>query len=127
MMPKVAVILIGTNNAGAQANNPPEQIAEGIGHIIGSILTRSPDTQILLQAIFPRGARKPDEKNRQVNALITAFHDGDRVHFIDFTESFRGPNHVLSREAMPDLLHLSPRGYQIWADAIRAPLAGLMQ
>ena len=33
----------------------------------------------------------------------------------------------LGKEIMPDFLHLSAKGYQIWADAIKEPLAALLK
>jgi hypothetical protein len=33
---------------------------------------------------------------------------------------------VISRDIMPDFLHLTERGYRIWADAVKAPIRELM-
>ena len=33
---------------------------------------------------------------------------------------------VLKREIMPDYLHLSPKGYQIWADSIEDKVSELL-
>ena len=52
--PKLAVIMIGTNNAGS--GQQPEQIAEGIKAIVEQLRAKLPETKILLLAIFPRGA-----------------------------------------------------------------------
>jgi lysophospholipase L1-like esterase len=122
--PKVAVLLIGTNNAPV-ATNPPGQIASGISKIIRTIHARSPQTKVLLMGIFPRASASADAKNRQVNALIARFHDGRRVHYMDIRRQLVGPNGTVGRDIMPDGLHPSAKGYRIWADAIRAPLARL--
>ena len=55
LKPKVVVLMIGTNNSGVAANSV-EQIAAGIKNIIDAIHKRTPDTKVLLLAIFPRGA-----------------------------------------------------------------------
>ena len=34
---------------------------------------------------------------------------------------------MISKEIMPDYLHLSPKGYRIWADAIEPTLWKLME
>jgi lysophospholipase L1-like esterase len=52
--------------------------------------------------------------------------DGKMVHYLDIGDKFLGDGGVLSKEIMPDLLHLSPKGYEIWAEAIEAKVAELM-
>ena len=126
--PKVVVLMIGTNNSGT-AENSPEQIAAGIKNIIAAIHRRSADTKVLLLAIFPRGAGEANNpgrtKNKAVNALIAKFDDGQKVHFLDIGPKFLAADGTLSKEIMPDLLHLNAKGYQIEADAIREKLAAL--
>jgi lysophospholipase L1-like esterase len=129
--PRVVVLLIGTNNATTQGTlmpfNPPEEVAAGVRHIIDDIHLRSPETKILLHGILPRGAKNPAHRNAQVNTLISQFHDGERIHYLDIGNQFLLPDGSVSPVLMPDLLHLSEDGYRIWADAIRAKLAELTQ
>jgi lysophospholipase L1-like esterase len=127
--PNAAVIMIGTNNSGS---DPAEGIAKGVTKIVETVHAKSPATKILLLAVFPRGT-KPDgafgpqqEKLKQVNAIIAKLHDGKTVHFLDIGDKFLTDG-VLKAEIMPDFLHLSEKGYQIWADAIAAKLAELMK
>ena len=126
--PKAVVLMIGTNNAGV-AENSPEQIAAGIKNIITAIHKRTPDTKVLLLAIFPRGAGETGNpgrtKNKAVNEIIAKFHDGKKVHYFDIGAKFLAADGTLSKEIMPDQLHLNARGYQIEADAIREKLAEL--
>ena len=83
-------------------------------------------------AVFPR-ATKPDgafgpqqEKLKQVNAILAKLNDGKTVHFLDIGDKFLIDG-ALKAEIMPDFLHLSEKGYQIWADAISSKLAELMK
>ena len=125
--PKAVVLMIGTNNAGV-VENSPEQIAAGIKKIIAAIHQRSPDSKVLLLAIFPRGPNPADAnrvKNEKVNAIIAKFDDGKKVHFFDIGAKFLTPDGTLERTVMPDLLHLNAASYQIEADAIREKLASL--
>jgi lysophospholipase L1-like esterase len=127
--PKAVVLMIGTNNVGAQ-DNPPEQIAAGIRNIIDAIHKRSPDTKVLLLAIFPRGATPADPariKNEKVNAIIAKFHDGQKVHFLDIGAKFLTADGTLEKSVMPDLLHLTSAAYKTEADAIREKLASLVK
>lgn len=124
--PKAAVIMIGTNNSGS---NTPEQIAEGVTAIVRQLQEKTPQTKILLLATFPRGAT-PQDKRRQVNeksnAIVAGLAADDNVTYLDIGPKFLGEDGSLSKEIMPDLLHLSEKGYTIWAESIEAELAKLM-
>ncbi|MFM9147369.1 MAG: hypothetical protein ACKORI_04495, partial [Verrucomicrobiota bacterium] len=50
---------------------------------------------------------------------------GRSLRDLDIGPKFLAADGTLSKDIMPDLLHLSPKGYQIWADAIRDKLAEL--
>ena len=128
--PKAAVIMIGTNNS---ATDPAEGIAKGVTKIVGTIRAKTPSTKILLLAVFPRGS-KPDgklneqnDKLKQVNAIIAKLHDGKHVFFLDIGGKFPVADGKLDKEIMPDFLHLSAKGYEIWADAISPKLVELMK
>lgn len=126
IQPKAAVIMIGTNNSG---NNSPQQIAEGVGVIVNQLRTKLPETKILLLAVFPRGADKNDKRrlvNEATNEIISKLDDGEHVHYLDIGPKFLEDDGVLTREIMPDLLHLSPEGYTIWAESIEDKLAALL-
>jgi len=117
--PKLVVLLIGTNNL---SYNTPEQIAEGIKASIDEYFKHCPDTTILLQGVFPRVAKADDTaraKIKTLNQLISKFADGKKVLYIDFGDKFLQPDGTLSADIMPDFLHPSPKGYQIWVDAIQ--------
>ena len=51
--PKVAVVMIGTNNLGS---NTDDEIADGIKAVVAEIKKQQPKTKILLLGIFPRGS-----------------------------------------------------------------------
>ncbi|MFM7606192.1 MAG: GDSL family lipase, partial [Prosthecobacter sp.] len=66
-------------------------------------------------------------KLAKVNEIIAKLHDGQNIHFLDIGAKFLQPDGSISKKIMPDFLHLSAQGYQIWADAISAKLAELMK
>ncbi|HAY81691.1 MAG TPA: GDSL family lipase [Planctomycetaceae bacterium] len=126
IQPKAAVIMIGTNNSGS---NSPSQIADGVTTIVKQLRAKLPETKILLLAIFPRGTNKSDKRrqvNEATNAMIAKLDDGKHVHYLDIGPKFLQEDGTLTREIMPDLLHLSPQGYTIWAESIEGPLAKLL-
>jgi beta-glucosidase len=124
--PKAAVIMIGTNNA---SSNTPAEIADGVKVIVEQIRKMSPNTKILLLAVFPRGTNNDDARrkvNQGANAIFKKLADSKHVHYLDIGEHFLTDDGTLAREIMPDLLHLSPQGYTIWAESIEKSLAKLL-
>lgn len=128
LKPKACVLMIGTNNVGSDS---AEGIAKGVTAIVQTIRTKQPQAKILLLAVFPRGEKaSPNpgrDKLKQVNDIIAKLDDGKNVFFLDIGGKFLQPDGSLTKEIMPDFLHLSPAGYQIWADAIGPKLAELMK
>lgn len=128
--PKAVVIMIGTNNSGS---DPAEGIAKGVTAIVETVRAKQPQAKILLLAVFPRGEKPTgklsasNEKLKQVNAIIAKLDDGKNVFFLDIGSKFPQPDGALTKEIMYDFLHLTPAGYQIWADAISPKLAELMK
>lgn len=126
--PKAIVLMIGTNNSGS---DPAEGIAKGVTVIVETIRAKQPQAKILLLAVFPRGEKAAPnpgrDKLKQVNAIIAKLHDGQNIHFLDIGEKFLKPDGSLTKDIMPDFLHLSAAGYQIWAEAIGPRLAELMK
>jgi len=62
----------------------------------------------------------PDAKVAAVNAQIKALADGQRVSFIDIGPQMIESDGMISTNMMPDFVHPTAQGYQIWADAIVA-------
>jgi lysophospholipase L1-like esterase len=135
LKPKLAVIMIGTNNTGAHT---PEQIAGGIKAIITELQKQKPDMKILLLGVFPRagGIAKEDTvapkeklnpKIKAINDIISKYADGKKVFYKDIGDKFLNKEGGLEKKVMPDLLHLSEAGYQIWAEAIKDDIAKLVK
>ncbi|MFT3880416.1 MAG: platelet-activating factor acetylhydrolase IB subunit [Gemmatales bacterium] len=126
-VPKVAMIMIGTNNSG---NNSAEQIADGIEAIVKLLRKKHPRTKVLLLAVFPRG-EKPDNTQRlkliEVNKKISKLDDGKWVTFLDIGDKFLDKDGKLPKDIMPDFLHLSEKGYGIWADAVEDKLKEMVK
>jgi beta-glucosidase len=124
--PKLAVLMIGTNNSGT---NSSEQIAEGVTAIVKKLRDKLPNTKVLILAIFPRGADNNDPKrqvNMKANEQIAKLADGKMVEYLDIGPKFLAADGTLSKEIMPDLLHLNAASYQIWADSIEEHVKRMM-
>jgi lysophospholipase L1-like esterase len=86
-----------------------------------------PATKVLLLGVFPR-SEKPDERRTKIldtNRLIRKLADGKGIIYFDFGNRFLEIDGTISKEIMPDALHLSPAGYAIWAEAIELKLKEL--
>lgn len=123
--PKVIVLMIGTNNTNYFN---PEPSANGVRLILDTIKEKCPTSKVLLLGALPRG-EKPNPyraKNDKLNSIIQGFADGQTVYYLDMGDKFLQPDGSISSEIMPDFLHPSEVGYQIWADAMSPQLARLM-
>ncbi len=124
IQPKVVMLMIGTNN-----NNTPDETAEGIKAIVQEIHKRSPKSKVLLLGIFPSGAQPGPsrEKVKKINSIIARLDDGGKtVKYLDIGNKFLQEDGTISREIMPDFGHPGPKGYQIWADAVKGPIRELL-
>jgi len=140
LQPRVVVLMIGTNNS---AQHSGEQIAAANEKIIGLLRAKVPGVRVLLLAIFPRDARRgpsgliteaavADAGKRmaaidRANALLAKLDDGVNVRFLDLGAQFLGRDGRIPWTIMPDQLHLSPAGYQLWAEAMQPLLTEMMK
>jgi len=97
--------------------------------VVHELRAKLPEAKILFLAIFPRG-EKNDPQRAQITAVnreLAKLHDGKHVFWLDIGARFLDAEGNLPRNIMPDLLHPSLKGYEIWADAIREPLRQLLR
>ena len=132
--PKVVQLMIGTNNSNG-TDNTAEEIADGVKGIIQEIKKISPSTKVLLLAVFPRNTGKDDaakkiqkDKIDKVNSIISKLDDGGKsVKFLDIGSKFKDASGALPKELMPDQLHLSEKGYEIWANAVEGVITSMLK
>lgn len=129
LKPKVVVLLIGVNNFGL-CGESPEQAFSGIKAVVEALRRQYPSARILLNAVLPTdetatGATRA--KVVAVNRMVASLDDGKHVLYRDYGPAFLQADGSLSKEVMPDFLHLSEKGYRMWADAMAPDVARLMQ
>ena len=127
LKPKAAVVMIGTNNSNGE-DNTPGQIVDGVSAIVKKLREKLPDTKVLLLAIFPRNENFSVQRGKvlQVNQVIRKLADEQNVFWIDFGQQFLDRDGLIPRELMPDYLHLSQRGYEMWAEAIEDRISSVL-
>jgi lysophospholipase L1-like esterase len=126
--PKVAVLMIGTNNLGSNTN---DEIVAGVTKIVRTLHSKLPGTKVLLLGIFPRSAGAGDPARARIKAIneqLAGLDDGGKTaKYLDIGEKFLAPDGPLPNDRMPDALHPNEKGYEIWADAMAPTLAEMMK
>jgi beta-glucosidase len=125
--PKAAVVMIGTNNLGANTN---EEIVAGITAIVKKLNTKLPKTKVLLLGIFPRSERADHPlrtRIKEINTEISKLNDGKLVFYKNIGGQFLAEDGSLPKATMPDFLHLSSDAYRTWADAIEDDLEDMVE
>ena len=130
--PKVAVILIGTNNTDGNHYlnvSSPEELADGIWRICEIVEEKLPDTKILLLGILPYGY-KPSYRNnlnKATNSLISKFpRRNPNIHYTDIGHIFLKSQGKVRQELMPDYLHPNPEGHLLMFETLEGRIERLM-
>jgi lysophospholipase L1-like esterase len=127
--PKAVVLMIGTNNFGL-AGDSPADVARGVGAVVATVRKKAPGAKVLLLGIFPRDKAAGTafrKKIAEANDALSKLADGKTVVYRDIGKAFLAADGTLPADVMPDALHLSEKGYALWADAIEEPLRALLR
>lgn len=119
LRPKVAVVLIGTNNSG-----PACETAQGVQVVINKTKNLFPGVKIILIDILPTARRT--EHITATNKIIRNFADGQTVFRLNLAERMT-PEGDSWKGLKPDKLHLSSEGYAIWAEMMEPLLVELLE
>jgi lysophospholipase L1-like esterase len=125
--PKIVVIMVGTNNVG---KDPPqndgdarvEDVARGIRAIFDVVREKAPAAKIVLMGITPRnddGGTAAMPTIDKINNRISTFADGESIVYLNINEKLANDKGKLFEGVTEDGLHLSIKGYQLWADALK--------
>jgi beta-glucosidase len=127
LKPKAAVLMIGTNNSNGE-DNTPGQIVDGVTAIVNKLRQKLPETKIVLVAIFPRNENFSPQRGKilQVNQVLRKLADNRDIFWADFGYRFVNKDGLIPADLMPDYLHLTRRGYEIWAEAIERRISSIV-
>jgi lysophospholipase L1-like esterase len=132
--PKVAMLLIGTNNTGYRGQTA-EQTESGIDAVVANLERRLPETRILLLGILPSDiSDSKSGRDRAVNQYLAAcYGENPRVTYLDIGSVFYNGSTLnasifydprLPQHGKP--LHPDTDGQRKMAEAIEPTLAKLM-
>lgn len=132
LKPRNVVMLMGVNDLSAGVSQ--EQITQNIRNIIRLIKEKSPETNIVLQAVYPTGAKRDSlYENFQLNGRdsttvaelnkkLAVMAEEENVRFLDLTEILSDENGNLREDFTFDGLHPNISGYLAVRDKITAEL-----
>jgi lysophospholipase L1-like esterase len=131
--PKVIVLMAGTNNIGEPAPAGGEEArvddaARGVKAILDVLRRKAPAAAILLTGITPRNDRGLTliPAINAVNEKLARFADGKRIRYLNINDKLADKDGKLFEGMTVDGLHLSVKGYQIWADALKPALTEIL-
>lgn len=116
--PKAIMLMVGSNNL---PPNTPEETYSGIAACVAALREKQPEAKILLMGLLPRGtlAREPIRAQIiQVNERLAKLEDGQHVFFMDLGPKLLTEEGKFTEEMTDDGIHINPKAYQIWAEAI---------
>jgi lysophospholipase L1-like esterase len=126
--PKVIVLLAGTNNI--DKGQHPERAADaaaGVAAIVATCREKVPGATIIVTAIFPRNdSPASNALIAEANAAIAKLADGDKVRFLDINDQLADADGNLFEGMTVDQLHLSLKGYEVWARNLEPILTELL-
>lgn len=111
------VVMIGTNNI---AFNTPDEIAEGIGHLVEAIETRQPDARIILAGLLPRRNLEPTVAT--INRLLEQIAKDKGARYINPGIMMLQSDGKIDESLFIDGLHPNDKGYAIIAPQIVAAM-----
>src|SRR5471030_405004 len=116
--PKVAILMIGTNNT----RDTPADIAAGVKAVMTKTQATFPGVKVILLSILPNA--RANEKMMAANAITKGFADNRRVFYLDLAARMT-PEGDSWKGLGPDKLHLTVAGYEMWAAELDPLLAKL--
>jgi lysophospholipase L1-like esterase/dienelactone hydrolase len=123
--PRIVVLMAGTNNVGratplGDAGARAAEVVRGLTAIVSRIRERAPDATLVITGITPRNdniAVMPIIN--EANASIARLADGKSIRYVNINEQLAFPDNQLREGMAYDGLHLTPKAYQVWADALK--------
>lgn len=113
--PRKIFLMIGTNDIGLGA--PDELTQRNYRDILDQIVRESPETQVYVQSILPREAKRCEDVIA-LNAAIAEMAQTRGLMYVDLFQAFVNEDGSIRDEFSLDGLHLSGQGYRHWQSVI---------
>jgi len=122
--PKAVVLMIGVNNLYFAGEVPIADSALGIKACVAKLRSKLPKAEIIVVNVLPSG-EKPDAPFRiKTEELAKAVHSlqlesEQKVRLLDFNKHLLQTDGTLTQVLSHDFLHLTEKGYEIYARVLR--------
>jgi lysophospholipase L1-like esterase len=131
--PKVIVLLVGTNDIGGSVYDAVkgkakvDEVVDGIDAILATCQEKAPQAKIVLTGVFARGDNASAAPLIvSVNERLASLAAERGVRFININPQFADAEGVPLEGMTVDGLHLSVKGYDLWAEALKPHLTELL-
>jgi len=119
LRPKVAVVLIGTNNT----DDTPVDIAAGVHAVIDKTQQIFPGVKVIVISILPN--RRATQKMADANTIISTIGDNRSIFYFDLASKMTAAGDNWKGVGF-DHLHLTQQGYETWASEMEPLLSSLL-
>lgn len=124
LQPKKLFLLIGVNDINLAKETIP-QLAARYDDLIGEIRKNAPETELAVQSVLPlRDKFAPNNgKVLELNEEIKKVAAKHRIEYLDVHPLLADDKGELKAEFTGDGIHLTPAGYEVWANFLRPKLS----
>lgn len=117
--PTYISLLIGTNSL---PYYPDEAVVDGIKEIVTLIRGKCPRAKLIYNHLFPRNPDKDCEdylsRILRINQVVKQWLPGDVIQ-LSMVATFLESKTRVSKDIMPDGLHIGERGYHMWGRQLK--------
>jgi (4-O-methyl)-D-glucuronate---lignin esterase len=130
--PKVIVVMAGTNNIGTVTRlggdeAKVDEVTKGLKAVLATCREKAPKAVVVLMGITPRNDNPAAAATiDKINANLARLADGKDVRYVNINDGLAEKEGKLREGMSPDRLHLSVKGYQVWADALKPVLKEIL-
>jgi lysophospholipase L1-like esterase len=134
--PKVIVLLAGTNNVGSAPSRGADDsriadVTKGLKAIVDLCHQKAPEATIVVMGLTPRNDNPANPTSvcpviAKINENLAKLADGKKIRYVNINDKLADADGKLYDGMTVDRLHLSLKGYQIWADALKPILTELL-
>ena len=124
--PKIVVLMAGTNNVGratplGDAQARAAEVARGVTAVVREIRKRAPKATRGHHRHHAAQRQHRGHAHHQSRPTWTSprLADGKSVRYVNINEQLAIPDNQLREGMANDGLHLTPKAYQVWADALK--------
>jgi len=120
LRPSKIILLIGINDI-VFAGTPPEYMEAGYDALFAKLKEAAPGAHITVQTILPLGKSytKHNATVSRMNQVIRRLAEKHRLRFLDTHSVMADAQGELAPDLTKEGVHLTPAGYERWAEALR--------